>query len=108
MPPSPRRVAAGKARQRIYATSANGAPNLKSRHHTASMDFGEIAVDKAFLRSFHLAPIDVLGAGVVAVRQELALDGGRQRNRARRAQIGIGPDRLALVGQQVVDNLLGL
>src|ERR1700676_2171586 len=77
-------------------------------HHTASADLGEIAVDKAFLHVFHLAPIDALGAGIVAVRQELRLDGLRQFDRARRTQVSVGPDRLPLVGQEIVQHLFGL
>src|ERR1700684_2851882 len=51
----------------------NGAPN--EGRHIASADLGEIAVHKGFLHAFHLAPIDGLGAGIVAIRQELGLDG---------------------------------
>src|SRR5882757_7575340 len=53
---------------------------LESRHHTASADLGEIAVDKGFLHGFHLAPIDALGTGIVGIGQELRLDCLRQFN----------------------------
>ena len=56
----------------------NDAP--MERHHTASADLGEIAVDKAFLHAFHLTPIDALGTGIVAIGQELRLDCLRQFN----------------------------
>src|ERR1700744_3822304 len=108
MPPSPPPAVAGTARQRFYATSPMVPRPLKPRHHTASADFGEIAVDEAFLRAFHLAPIDALGARIVDVRQEFALYSLRQFDRPRRAQISVGPDRLALVGEQIVHHLLGL
>src|SRR3984957_7112925 len=108
MPPSPPPAAAGTTRQRFYATSLMVPRPLKPRHHTASADFGEIAVDEAFLRAFHLAPIDALGARIVAVRQEFALYSLRQFDRPRRAQISVGPDRLALVGQEIVHPLLRL
>src|ERR1700754_4910009 len=65
-----------------------------SGHHIASADFREIAVHKAFLHVFHLAPVDALGAGVIAVRQELVLDRLGQFDRARRAQVSVSPDRL--------------
>src|SRR5665213_308513 len=84
----------------------NGA--LNAGRHTASADLGEIAVYKAFLHAFHLAPVDRLGAGIVAIRQELRLDRLRQFDRTRWPQIGIGPDRLPLVGQKIVYHLLGL
>src|SRR5450631_3537956 len=72
-----------------------------SSHHTASADLGEIAVDKGFLHSFHLAPIDAFCQGVVAVRQELRLDRLRQFNWTRRAQVGGGLGRLPRVAEQI-------
>src|ERR1700731_4099379 len=51
--------------------SPNLIPSRFNRgHDIASADLGDIAVDKAFLHAFHLAPVDGLGAGVVAVREE--------------------------------------
>ena len=51
----------------------------------ASMHFSQIPIHKALLRVFHLAPIDGLGAGVVAIGQEFGLHRLRQFDRAGRA-----------------------
>src|ERR1700744_4868568 len=106
MPWSPWQAAANKARQTICATCDDA--TLSQGPHSASVDLGEIAVDEAFLHVFHLAPVDALGAGVVAVGQELALDRLGQFDRASRAKVCVGPDCLALIRQQVVDDLLRL
>src|ERR1700751_6331055 len=98
MPSSPLRAATGTAKQMIDATSLEWCPRpTRPGHHIASADLGEIAVHKAFLHVFHLAPIDALGPRVVAVRQELVLDRVRQLDRTCGPQICVGPDRLALV-----------
>src|ERR1700755_2659044 len=61
-------------------------PSPNPSDHIASADFGEIAVDKAFLHVFHLAPVDTLGSGIVAIGQELVLDGVGQFDWTRRTQ----------------------
>jgi hypothetical protein len=62
------------------------APSQNLSLHIASANFGEIAVDKGFLRGFHLTPVDAGGAGIIAVGQELGADRSRQFDRPRRPQ----------------------
>ena len=83
-------------------------PRRLAEHHTASADFGEIAVDKPLLHRRERAPVDAFCAGILARRQEFLRDLVGQGNVACRVQIGVGPDRLALVGQQEIERLFGL
>src|SRR5262245_29511508 len=94
--------------KRLLHIVSNSFTNSKPGSSLASADLGEIAVNEAFLHVFHLSPVDTGGAGIVTVRQKLLLDGFGQFDRARRTEIGVGPNRLPLVGQEIVQHLLCL
>src|SRR5262249_10528011 len=69
----------------------------------ALMHFCEVAVREALLHRLKLRPIDTFCAGVIGIRQEFGFHRLRQLDGPRRTQISIGPDRLPLVGQQIVE-----
>ena len=81
---------------------AGRAPSIGQR------DFRQVAIGKALLHQLHFRVVDGRGASVLAVGQEFAADRLRQLHRPRRLEERIRPQRLALVGQHVVEHLLAL
>src|SRR5262249_47990672 len=107
--PAPRRQAAlGRARRKSSVAWKEMVLRGRPEHHDASSHFSEIAVHKPLLHRRELAPVHALGALIVPSRQEALRHCVRQRHVARWVQIGVGPDRLALVRQQEIKRLFGL